>query len=440
MTDQTIKAASDTFDLGDAERRIKAIFIGSIGNLVEWYDFYAYTAFALYFAPAFFPQSDPVVQQLNAAVLFAATFLMRPLGGWLFGYLADHFGRRLSLTLSVVCMCFGSLMIAVTPTYATIGFAAPAMLALARVIEGLSLGGEYGASATYLSEVADAKHRGFYSSFQYVTLIGGQLTAIIVLLLLQKVFLTSAELKEWGWRIPFAIGALLAIFAAVMRRGLHETEAFVEAKKAVKPTGSIATLLRYPRELLLVVGLTAGGTAAFYTFTTYMQTFVKLSVGLSEDQTTIVIFCTLLFATLLQPLYGALSDRIGRKPLLIFFGVAGTLATVPILTTLKETKSPFTAFLLICGAWLFVAGYTSINAIVKAELFPTNVRALGVGLPYAITVSLFGGTAPAVALYFKTLGHEHWFYYYLSGMIFLSLIIYATMRDTKHASAMHRHE
>jgi MFS transporter, MHS family, alpha-ketoglutarate permease len=422
------------------ERRLKAIFIGSIGNLVEWYDFYAYTAFALYFARAFFPTSDPVVQQLNAAVLFAATFLMRPLGGWLFGYLADHFGGRLSLTLSVVCMCFGSLLIAITPTYESIGFAAPAILALARVIEGLSLGGEYGASATYLSEVADPNHRGFYSSFQYVTLIGGQLTAIIVLLLLQKVFLTQAELHAWGWRIPFAIGAGLAIFAAVMRRGLHETETFVEAKKSIEPTGSLASLLKYPRELLLVVGLTAGGTAAFYTFTTYMQTFVRLSAGFTADQTTWVIFSSLVFATLLQPIYGAISDRIGRKPLLIFFGVVGTIATVPILTALKDTKAPFTAFLLICAAWIFVAGYTSINAIVKAELFPTNVRALGVGLPYAITVSVFGGTAPAVALYFKSLGQKDWFYYYLSGMIFLSLLIYSTMRDTKHESAMHRHE
>lgn len=439
MTD-SVSTADDTIDFADARRRIKAIFIGSIGNLVEWYDFYAYTAFALYFAPAFFPNSDPVVQQLNAAVLFAATFLMRPLGGWLFGSIADKHGRRLSLTLSVVCMCFGSLIIAVTPTYATIGIAAPIMLALARMIEGLSLGGEYGASATYLSEVADPKHRGFYSSFQYVTLIGGQLTAIIVLLLLQKVFLTTQELKDWGWRIPFVIGALLAIFAAVMRRDLHETEQFLEAKKLVKPKNSLLTLLQYPRELLLVVGLTAGGTAAFYTFTTYMQTFVKLSVGLTEDQTTMVIFGSLIFATLLQPIYGALSDRIGRKPLLIFFGVAGTLATIPILTVLKDTKSPFVAFLLICGAWVFVAGYTSINAIVKAELFPTNIRALGVGLPYALTVSIFGGTAPAIALYFKSIGHEPWFYYYLTGMIFLSLLIYLTMRDTKHASAMHRHE
>ena len=440
MTDQALNPGSDHLDIADVERRVKAIFIGSVGNLVEWYDFYAYTAFALYFAGAFFPSTDPVVQQLNAAVLFAATFLMRPLGGWLFGYLADHFGRRLSLTLSVVCMCFGSLMIAVTPTYASIGFTAPVILAIARVIEGLSLGGEYGASATYLSEVADAKHRGFYSSFQYVTLIGGQLTAIIVLLSLQKVFLTPEQLKAWGWRIPFVIGALLAIFAAVMRRSLQETEAFVEAKKAVNPTGSIATLLKYPRELLLVVGLTAGGTAAFYTFTTYMQTFVKLSVGLTEDQTTLVIFATLVFATLLQPIYGALSDRIGRKPLLIFFGVVGTLATVPILTTLKEAKQPIYVFLLICAAWIFVAGYTSINAIVKAELFPTNVRALGVGVPYALTVSIFGGTAPAVALYFKSVGHEDWFYFYLSGMIFLSLLVYSTMRDTKHETAMHRHE
>ncbi len=424
-------------EAADVKRRLKAIFIGSLGNLVEWYDFYAYTAFALYFAPAFFPNSDPVVQQLNTAVLFAATFLMRPLGGFLFGWIADRHGRRLSLTLSVLMMCFGSLIIAVTPTYATIGIFAPIILAIARIIEGLSLGGEYGASATYLSEIADPNHRGFYSSFQYVTLIGGQLTAIMVLLLLQKVFLTHEQLVDWGWRIPFVIGACLAVFTAVMRRDMHETEAFNKAKAAKKPPGSLKELLKYPRELLLVVGLTAGGTAAFYTFTTYMQTFVKLSVGLTTDQTTMVIFGSLVFATLLQPIYGAISDRIGRKPLLIFFGLVGTLSTVPILTTLQSTQSPFVAFLLICAAWLFVAGYTSINAVVKAELFPTNVRALGVGVPYALTVSIFGGTAPAVALYFKTIGHENWFFYYLSGMICISLIVYMTMRDTKHNSAMH---
>src|SRR6202049_2826711 len=213
----------EQLQLADMRRRVKAIFVGSAGNLVEWYDFYTYSAFALYFASSFFPGNDPVVQQLNAAVLFAIGFIMRPIGGCLFGYLADHYGRRKSLMLSVLLMCFGSLMIAVTPTYVSIGRAAPVLLGLARVIQGLSLGGEYGTSATYLSEVADEKHRGFYSSFQDVTLIGGQLCAILVLLLLQKVFLTGDELRAWGWRIPFMIGAALAIVAAIMRRSMHET-------------------------------------------------------------------------------------------------------------------------------------------------------------------------------------------------------------------------
>ena len=423
----------------DMRRRIRAIFIGSIGNLVEWYDFYAYTAFALYFAAAFFPGNDPVVQQLNAALLFALGFIARPIGGWLFGHLGDTYGRRNALMLSVLLMCLGSLVIAVTPTYASIGVAAPAMLTVARMIQGLSLGGEYGTSATYLSEVADEKHRGFYSSFQYVTLIGGQLCAILVLLVLQ-IFLTGDQLRAWGWRIPFVIGAALAIIALAMRRGLHETEEFIASKAVVRRESSVKALLKYPREVLMVVGLTAGGTAAFYTYTTYMQKFLKLSVGLTDGQTTLFTADSLIFALALQPIYGALSDRIGRKPLLIWFGVMGTLATIPLLTMLQATKSPLVAFLLICTAWLIVAGYTSINAVVKAELFPTKVRATGVGLPFAITVSIFGGTLESIALWFKSIGHESWFGYYLTTVIFASLLVYSTMRDTKKMSAIGRHE
>jgi MHS family alpha-ketoglutarate permease-like MFS transporter len=430
----------DHLDLADVRRRIKAIFIGSVGNLVEWYDFYAYAAFALYFAAAFFPGNDPVVQQLNAAVLFALGFIVRPIGGWLFGHLADHHGRRNALMLSVLLMCFGSLMIAVTPTYASIGIGAPVLLGLARMIQGLSLGGEYGTSATYLAEVADEKHRGFYSSFQYVTLIGGQLCAILVLLLLQQVFLTTDQLKAWGWRIPFVIGALLAIIALVMRRNLHETDHFVAASALQRKESSIKALLQYPREVLVVVGLTMGGTTAFYTYTTYMQKFLKLSVGLTDSQTTIVTASSLIFALCLQPVYGALSDRIGRKPLLIWFGVMGTLGTIPLLEALQSTRSAMVAFLLIASAWLIVAGYTSINAVVKAELFPTHVRATGVGLPYAVTVSIFGGTAESIALWFKSIGHETWFYYYLTAVIATSLVVYVAMRDTRHDSAFGRHE
>lgn len=437
--DETAPLHDSYFEHAGPAARLKAIFIGSVGNLVEWYDFYAYAAFALYFAGAFFPGHDPVVQQLNAAVLFAAGFIVRPLGGWFFGHLADHYGRRNALMLSVVMMCFGSLMIAVTPTYDTIGVWAAVLLAAARIIQGLSLGGEYGTSATYLTEVADQAHRGFYSSFQYVTLIGGQLCAIVVLLALQYVFLTPEQLRAWGWRIPFVIGAGLAIIAAVMRRNLHETDAFNAAKREAKRESSIRALLNYPREVLLVVGLTAGGTAAFYTYTTYMQKFLKLSVGLTDIQTTYVAAGSLIFGMILQPIYGALSDKIGRKWLLIGFGVAGVLFTVPILTTLQSVRTPLAAFLLICAAWMIVSGYTSINAVVKAELFPTSVRATGVGLPYALTVSIFGGTADSVALWFKSIGHETWFYYYLTAMIGVSLIVYVTMRDTKKHSAMHRH-
>jgi len=426
--------------LADMRRRLKAIFVGSVGNLVEWYDFYAYSAFALYFASSFFPGHDPVVQQLNAALLFAFGFIVRPIGGWLFGHLADHYGRRNALMLSVLLMCFGSLMIAVTPTYASIGVAAPVLLGLARMVQGLSLGGEYGTSATYLAEVADEKHRGFYSSFQYVTLIGGQLCAILVLLLLQQVFLTADQLKSWGWRIPFIIGALLALVALAMRSNMHETDDFMAARKVKRKGSSVRALMKYPREVLVVVGLTMGGTTAFYTYTTYMQKFLKLSVGLNDIQTTMVTGGSLIFALFLQPVYGALSDRIGRKPLLIWFGVTGTIGTIPLLYSLQAAKTAFAAFLLIAAAWLIVAGYTSINAVVKAELFPTSVRATGVGLPYAITVSIFGGTVESIALWFKSIGHETWFYFYLTAVIATSLVVYVTMRDTQRSSAMGRHE
>lgn len=419
-------------------QRLKAIIVGSIGNLVEWYDFYAYSAFALYFASAFFPKEDPTAQMLSTAGIFALGFFIRPIGGLLFGYIGDHLGRRTALMASVLLMCGGSLLIACAPTYATVGALAPALLLLARLLQGLSLGGEYGSSATYLSEMASSNHRGFYASFQYVTLIGGQLTALVLLLVLQHLLLTPEELKAWGWRIPFFVGAGLALTALWMRRDLPETASFEKAKarSGGQRMGGLRQLMQYPRECAIVVGLTMGGTLAFYVYTTYMQKFLKLSVGLTDTQTTAVSAASLVFALLLQPIYGALSDKIGRRPLLVGFALLGTLLTVPLLTAIQHAQGPWEAFGLIACAWLIVSGYTSINAVVKAELFPAAIRATGVGVPYAFAVSVFGGTAEYIALWFKQSGHESGFYWYATAIIGCTLLVNLLMRDTKKTSAI----
>lgn len=425
-----------------AARQLKSIFSGSVGNLVEWYDWYAYAAFSLYFAKAFFPQHDPTARLLNTAAIFAVGFLMRPLGGWLLGRYADRHGRRAALMLSVLMMCAGSLVIALTPGYAAIGVAAPALLLLARLLQGLSVGGEYGASATYLSEMATREHRGFWSSFQYVTLVMGHLLALGVLIALQQWLLTPEQLESWGWRIPFAIGAAAAASALYLRRNMEETEAFTRERaqdaRSSRSQGSLRTLLRHPRAVLTVIGLTLGGTVAFYTYTTYVHKFLVNTAGIDKATASLVNASTLFVYMLLQPVVGALSDRIGRRPVLIAFGVLGTLLTVPILSRLQHAGSGIEAFWLVLAALVIVSGYTAINAVVKAELFPVEVRALGVALPYALTVAVFGGTAEYVALWFKQSGNEAGFYWYVTGCIACSLLVYATMRDTRTHSEIDR--
>ena len=413
--------------------RIKSIIGGSLGNLVEWYDWYIYSFFSLYFAAAFFPKGNQTVQLLNTAGIFAIGFLMRPIGGWLMGTFADKKGRKKALTFSVLLMSVGSLIIAIVPGYKQIGIAAPFLLLLARIIQGLSVGGEYGTSATYLSEMATKKRRGFYSSFQYVTLIMGQLVASGFVVLLQKVFLTEDQLHQWGWRIPFVFGAILAITVMYLRRSLHEPASFKE-EESNGDRGTLKALAQHPKAVLTVIGLTIGGTVAFYTFTVYVQKFLVDTAKFSNANAAMISTLTLVGFMLLQPLFGLLSDKIGRKPLLIGFGIVGSLTTVPIMTALGNTKEVWPAFLLIMCALIITSAYTSINAVVKAELFPAKVRALGVGFPYAIAVSLFGGTAETLALTFKQNHHAQWFYWYVTTCILISLVVYVLMGDTRKYS------
>ena len=421
------------YSFEERKKRIFAIVGASSGNLVEWFDFYVYAFCSIYFAAAFFPKSDPTVQLLSTAGVFAAGFLMRPLGGWIFGRIADKYGRRTSMVISILMMGAGSLAIACLPTYASIGVAAPALLLLARLLQGISVGGEYGTTATYMSEVALRGQRGFFASFQYVTLIGGQLLAVLVVVILQQV-LSDADLRAWGWRIPFLVGAAAAVISLFLRRSLEETT--TAETRANKEAGTLSGLFKHHKAAFFtVLGYTAGGSLIFYTFTTYMQKYLVNTSGMDAKTASAVMTCALLVFMLMQPLFGMLSDRIGRRASMLLFGGLGTVCTWPILTALASVQSPFVAFLLICLAMAIISLYTSISGLVKAEMFPPEVRALGVGLSYAVANAIFGGSAEFVALSFKTQGHEEVFYIYVSVMLAVAFLV--SLRLPRQATYLH---
>jgi MFS transporter, MHS family, alpha-ketoglutarate permease len=359
MSDSIAIAPSEADAAADRRRRIRAIVGSSSGNLVEWYDFYCYAFFALYFAPAFFPSGDSTSQLLQTAGIFAVGFFMRPIGGWLFGRIADRVGRRTSMIISVLVMCGGSLMIGILPTHATVGTAAPVLLLIARMIQGLSVGGEYGTSATYMSEVAIKGQRGFFASFQYVTLIGGQLLASLVLVCLQAV-MTGEQLTAFGWRIPFFIGAGLAIVALYLRRSLAETKEGGDTETA----GTFGELFKHWRAFCVVLAYTAGGSLSFYTFTTYMQKYLVNTAGMPKTTAAQVMTWVLLVYMLIQPIFGALSDRIGRKANMILYSGIGTLMTVPLMSFLGGNKDPWLAFAMITLGLAVISCSTGISGIV----------------------------------------------------------------------------
>lgn len=416
---------------GAPANRLRSILAGSAGNLVESFDWFVYAAFGLYFSKIFFPGGDRTSQLLSTAAVFGVGFLARPLGAWVMGLYGDRIGRKTAMVVSVSLMCVGSLLIAVCPGEAQIGLAAPMVLVFARVLQGVSMGGEYGVSAVYLSEMASRKNRGFWSGIFYSTLIAGQLLAMGVLLALTSM-LTPDQMQAWGWRIAFFIGGGLAVAVFWLRRGMDETPSF-QARSGPRAT-TWGLIRSHPRESLTVMGLTAGGTLAYYTYTTYIQKFLVNTSGFAKDQANLILTGALAVFMLVNPLIGALSDRVGRRPVLIAFGVLGASLTWPMLSTLARTQDPGTAFALVTGALVVEAAYSSVNAVVKAELFPTEVRALGVALPYSLANAVFGGGAEFVALAFKQAGRETWFFTYVSVVIAGSLAVYTLMRDTRRHS------
>lgn len=413
--------------------RLKSIIGGSAGNLVEWYDWFAYATFSIYFAPVFFPKGDLTAQFINTSIIFFVGFLMRPLGAWLMGMYADRHGRKAGLSLSVALMCGGALLIAVAPTYAQVGLAAPMTLVVARMIQGLSLGGEYGASATYLCEMAPKGRRGFWSSFQYATLCGGQLAAIAVALVLQA-FLTEAQLTQWGWRVAFLIGAVLAFAVYILRRQLAETPSF-EAMAGARPPSTARHLWKaHRRSFILVAMLSAGGGLASYAFTTYMLKYLVNSAHFDKETATLIIAGGLLWLFVSQPLWGLAADRFGRKPVMVLSAAGVALVAVPVFTLLGSGVSALGALGLLLIPLTLHGGYTANNALVKAELFPAHIRSLGVALPYSIGNTLFAGTVEVVALKFKAIGIESLFFWYVAVMVGVELIAMLMLPETIHNS------
>lgn len=408
---------------------------GCLGNLVEWYDWFVYASFSIYFAASFFPEGNLTAQLLSTAVVFAVGFLMRPLGGWLLGLYADKFGRRSALTLSVTLMSFGSLAIALTPGYSSIGMLAPVILVAARLAQGLSVGGEFGSSATYLSEIATPRRRGFYSSFQYVSITVGQLSALLVMIVMQSL-LTEAQMYAWGWRVPFVLGAIAGLVVMYLRRSMVESEHF--QRSAGSPSrGGLRVLLReHRRQVLAVLGLAIGGTVAFYTFTSYLQKYMVNTAGIPKPTASLIGFAALFLFIFMQPVAGALSDRWGRRPVMFGFSVGGMLLTVPIMTLVGRTGNPWVAFLLMITAMIFLSGYTALSAIIKAEMFPTNVRALGVGLPHALATAVFGGLSEPIALALKQAGHESVFFWWVTGCIGLTFVATLVVREPSRDSSL----
>lgn len=425
----------------ETRRAIWNTLRGSSGNLVEWYDVYVYTVFATYFEKQFFDEADKN-STIYVYAIFAVTFLMRPVGSWFFGRFADRRGRRAALTVSVSLMAACSFVIAIVPGVDTIGVAAPAILVLCRLVQGFATGGEYGTSATYMSEAATRERRGFFSSFQYVTLVGGHVLAQFMLLVLLGLF-SKAQVSDFGWRIAFFVGGIAAIVVFWLRRTMDESlsEEQLAAVRSGEDTssGTMRELLGgYWRQLVLCFLITMGGTLAFYVYSVNAPAIIKGAYKDHALTATWVNLIGLIFLMLIQPVGGMISDRIGRKPMLIFFGVGGVFYTYFLITFLPNIHVAIGSLAMVCAGYIIITGYTSINALVKSELFPSHVRALGVGIGYALANSIFGGTAPLIYEAAKKSGHVPWFIAYVTITIAISLFVYIFFLHNKSETYLDR--
>ena len=403
----------------------KVILAGTVGNAIEWFDWTIYATFAVFFAKQFFPSDDPTASLLATFAIFAVGFFMRPLGGIVLGVFSDRYGRKAALAATIIMMAGGSLMIGLSPTYESIGIFAPIILVLARLLQGLSLGGEFASAATYLSEMAPKNKRGFYSSFMFFSSAIGILMASGLAWALTS-SLTETQMSEYGWRIPFILGAIGGLVGMWIRKSVPDSE-MTHKKESVK--NPLAVLIkRHPKETLRIVGISILTTFAFYIFVVYVPTYAIKVLG-AEPQTAFAANTVgLIIFMLCQPVFGWLSDKIGRKPQLIVFAVGYLVFFYPIIKWMDGT---FASILLVelFGLVLY-ALYTAIGPAVMSEQFPTEVRAVGIGAPYNLMVALLGGTTPYVLTWLQSIGKQDYFYFMVLVGALLTLITFIKMPET----------
>ena len=411
---------------------VRTLVAASVGNAVEWYDWTVFATFSIYFATQIFPDSNPSVAFLGTFATYAVAFFFRPLGGMLLGRFADLRGRKSAMLLTISLMAGGSLIISILPTYGQVGWLAPILLLLARIGQGMSLGGEVSNASAYLAEIAPADRRGRYSSFFYISTGTAVLLASLLGALLSSV-LSDAQLASYGWRIPFFIGGLLGLVGLWLRKDMAETEQYEEnaAKARALKNPLMMTLREHPRAVAQLIGFTLLSTLSYYTFFSALTPFAVGQQKLSDSMVfTALAIATALFVVLQYP-FGWTADRFGRKPQMLVWSGLMTVGMVPV-STLVVPGASFGAILFVfCFGLGLYAMLASIAPAIMSELFPTELRGLGIGAWYNLTVAIFGGTAPLVIQALGDAGHSNWFFWYVSAGAAVAFAATLSLPETK---------
>lgn len=409
---------------------IRRLFAASVGNALEWFDWTIYATFSIYFATAFFPSGNDTLAQINTFATYALAFFFRPLGGFLLGRFADVRGRKPAMILTISLMAGGSVVIGILPTFSMVGWFAPVLLLLARIAQGLSLGGEVSNASAYLGEIAPPKWRGRYSSFFYISTGSAVLLASVLGFVLART-MDKADLNSYGWRIPFLLGGVLGIIGLWLRRSLVETEQFEQNKSAARRVRRplLATLRHHPKAVGQLIGITMLSTLCYYTFFSALTPFaVKTRHANDVDVFLALSVGTALFVVLQYP-FGMLSDRIGRKPQLYVWSAAMAILIVPLSTLVK----PGLAGLLVvfCVGLGLYAAFSSLAPAIMSELFPTSLRGLGIGAWYNLTVAVFGGTAPLVISALAVANASIAFFWYVAVAAVITFVVILTLPETR---------